>query len=223
MVAGLVPALAALRFGQDAGRTSPPEHLRLTMIGYQFALSLALLTAMGLVAGAQRRLLRPQLSYDPENVIVTRIDVGRLGISNWRAQSFYDKLMPRVQGMPGVSNVAVSSVPPFGGAPRAAVSVGGGNSTSASVRAVSPSYFRLAGIRLLQGRLFALGEVQFPVESVVVSESLARTLVPDGNAVGQTFRIGQGTTAEIIGVVDDTSSLCAKSKQRPGNSSHAST
>ena len=85
------------------------------MIAEQLAISLALLVAMGLVLRSRDHILRPDVGYDPNTLLVTNIDLASLGYSHFGALAFYDRLLPRLQGLPGVRTVALSSLPPFQG------------------------------------------------------------------------------------------------------------
>jgi predicted permease len=67
------------------------------------------------------------------------------------------------------------------------------------VRAVSPNYFTTAGIALVKGRPFEASRDDGDV--VIVSQSLARRVFPNGSAVGQQVTIGG--PARIIGVAAD--------------------
>jgi hypothetical protein len=178
-----------------------------------------LLVAMGLVVRAQDRMLKPPLGYDPQAVIVASIDFTRLGYSAWAARAFYDQLLPRLEAMPGVTEVALSSFPPFQGANRTPVTAEGRDTLFASSRVVSLNYFRVMGVRLVRGRLFSVVEAEASRwrtsaltsrTPVVVSESLAQRLWPDLDVVGRRLRLGNGADTEIVGVVADSSTL------RPG-------
>ena len=64
----------------------------------------------------------------------------------------------------------------------------GAGKTSVTFKAVSSAYFEVLGIPIVRGRAFTEFERDHdPV--VIVSESVARTLWPDGSGVGETFRL----------------------------------
>jgi predicted permease len=68
-------------------------------------------------------------------------------------------------------------------------------------RAVSPDYFSALGINILRGREFTHND-QLPSEhSIVLSDSLARRLFPDGDAIGKTMRFAlAGPWRTVVGV-----------------------
>jgi predicted permease len=142
--AALVPAMPVLSAKADS-RIRTRDHL----MAQQLAVSLALLVALGLVWNEQRRLRHPSLAFDAERVLVTNIDVSRLGYSAARAAATYSELLTRVEAMPGVQELAVSTHPPFRGLPPLPVLVdaGRGRRVEASVRGVSPGYFGCLALR----------------------------------------------------------------------------
>lgn len=219
--AGLTPAFESLRtrlagganpLSRGGGQTT--TFLRGSLIAEQLAISLALLVGMGLVLRSRDHILKPDLGYDPNAVLVANIDLASLGYSHYGALAFYDRLLPRLQSLPGVRTVAVSSLPPFQGQRLAALmaAADGRTTLSTHLRAASSSYFDITGMRLLRGRLFSTPESRFPRTPVpvVISESLARSLSLGPDEVGQRFSLADGTALQIIGVVTDTSSV------RPG-------
>ena len=69
----------------------------------------------------------------------------------------------------------------------------GAGKTSVTFKAVSSAYFDVLGIPIVRGRAFTeLERDHDPV--VIVSESVARALWPNGNGVGESFRLEPDTT-----------------------------
>jgi predicted permease len=56
-------------------------------------------------------------------------------------------------------------------------------------RLVSPEYFEILGIPIVHGRAFTATEAAGQLPVVIVNESLAKTLFPEANAVGQTIQL----------------------------------
>jgi ABC-type antimicrobial peptide transport system permease subunit len=67
----------------------------------------------------------------------------------------------------------------------------GGTKTPVAYKFVSPEYFDVFAIAILQGRTFTTAEASGGPPAVIVSESMARKLWPGGRAVGETIRIEQ--------------------------------
>jgi hypothetical protein len=151
--------------------------MRTLLIGNQLSVSLALLIAIGLFVRAQERLLTVTLDYDTDRMLLTSIDLSQAGYNGAAARTFYDRLLPTLTALPGVRRVALVSPPPFSGVVRKAVRRAPGSATvPVPVRAVSPDYFSMAGVRLLAGRGFTDQETRTrrDVMPLIVSESFAR-------------------------------------------------
>jgi hypothetical protein len=83
---------------------------------------------------------------------------------------------------------------------------------------VSPEFFRVTGIALRQGRVFAAtdGRVSPPV--YVINDAMARLVFPDGDAVGHRLRLAgqpEGEWGEIVGIVDDVRFLNVGTQSTP--------
>ncbi|HVF34165.1 MAG TPA: FtsX-like permease family protein, partial [Candidatus Saccharimonadia bacterium] len=74
-------------------------------------------------------------------------------------------------------------------------------SVQARWRVVSSDYLAALGVPLLRGRAFAAGNE--PSRSMILSEGLAKRLFPNGDAVGQTVRLGNGQVRNIVGIAGD--------------------
>jgi predicted permease len=87
--------------------------------------------------------------------------------------------------------------PPMLAMPPRALADAGGPRTSVAYKLISGPYFDILGIPLLHGRTFTASERE-DHPAAVVSESVARALWPDGNAVGKTFRIEPDQTGQAF-------------------------
>jgi putative ABC transport system permease protein len=129
-----------------------------------------------------------------------------------------------LRAIPGVSDAAIGVMPgeAFGAAGQRLASdpdaTGHSRSVALSgVNFMSPTYFRVARMALLQGRLpdvesevtavYADGPIPSPSE-IVVNRSMAEQLWPDESAVGKRIHSvadhGTSVNATVVGVVDDT-------------------
>src|SRR5688572_32369432 len=131
-----------------------------------------------MIGRAQSRMLDWRPAYEPATVIVTSIDLARTGYTALSARAFYERFVPAVQALPGVRAVAFAGPPPFRGVNRRTVSTADDNAGTqlVSCRAVSPGFFDILGLHLLEGRLFTETEARVPqhVMQVMVSSSFVR-------------------------------------------------
>ena len=85
--------------------------------------------------------------------------------------------------------------PPFLALPPRAFGDAGAGKIALTYKHVSASYFDVLGVPIVRGRAFTTAERdEHPV--AIVSESIARTLWPNGDGVGETFRIEPDLTAQ---------------------------
>ena len=85
--------------------------------------------------------------------------------------------------------------PPFLALPPLAFADAGAGKVALSYKYVSAGYFDVLGVPIVRGRAFTTAERdEHPV--AVVSESIARRLWPNGDGVGETFRIEPDLTAQ---------------------------
>lgn len=127
-------------------------------------------------------------------------------------ENYYPPLVEKVRALPGVTAVALAS-----GSPRMSTIVSAGspiawkgdaytNTLFSGLDSISPEYFSTMGIRVIAGRDITWQDNLNTPPIAVVSDSLARTLLPDGNVVGRSITMRTlPTDLEflIVGVVAD--------------------
>lgn len=217
----LAPALKVFRsrltdaFGSLAGRTEARSalHLREVLVTGQMAASVLLLVGAGLLLQSFRHLLRDDLGFETRRILTFKVfppavDYPELG----HVDRFYQGLLERIEGLPGVESVGgVSNVPLYdewnsvGVTVRGVDGPAGGPEVRIDVgpRYVRSRYFETMGIRLLHGRLFGQADVQGAPAVAIVDERLARRLWPDTEeAIGRPVSFPGDTEGRtIVGVV----------------------
>jgi predicted permease len=216
---GLLPALQvtalSLREGmQDASRGSSggERHawVRDGLVISELAFACILLVGAGLLIRSFLRVLDVNLGFQPERVAALRIDPS-FRISGLAQQnSFIDDVLNHARSVPGIVAAGITDVLPLRDDRGWAVSARGqvyekGHQPEAFIRVVSDGYFKAAGIRLRLGREFTERDRASSDRVVVVNETLARTLWPGQNPVGQTITNygGQRVLGTVVGVVAD--------------------
>lgn len=220
IVGGLAPALRARRVdvrealnATGRGASGKQQRVLRALIVAQVALSFCLLGAAGIFLRSWRELTRVDLGFAPQQVLTFKVAPAG------DAVAFYDRLLPRLAGLPGVQAVGLSSgtpMDPFNTkmnvAPLGVSLIAAGKSVQAEWRVVRDDYFGALRVPLLRGRAFAPTDGERAPKVTVVNRSLARMLWGDENAVGRQIDIGGdgGEPATVIGVVGDVRS------QHPG-------
>ena len=105
-----------------------------------------------------------------------------------------DAMLQALRSDPTVTALAGVRPPLLALPPRAFGDAGAGK-VALSYKHVSAGYFDVLGIPIVRGRAFTTAESDgYPL--AVVSESVARTLWPNGDGLGETFRIESDLTAQ---------------------------
>ena len=134
--------------------------------------------------------------------------------------AFMQELLDRAKALPGVEAAAVvnaGDLPPGDWHATNVFSIEGRPQAPQSLRplarypVVSPDYFGLLKIPLLEGRLLADSDQQNATPAAVVNLALARRYFPGQTAIGQRVRTGPMPWRTIVGIVGDvkTSGLSA--------------
>ncbi len=216
---GWLPAFKASRpdlgrMLQGVGRNSSggPGHSRVRslLVIAEVALSLLLLISASLVIESFFRLQQVDSGYEPEDVLVLRLELPRSRYPE-RAQSDQTirELLRRYTSVPGVVSVgAVNSLPlsnvHFSKLYRMQEAK---ESAEAPHRAAlcftSPRYLETMGVRLLRGRFLKEEDVTHPPRVVVVNQMLAREGWEQGDPIGERLWLEgeEGPPLEIVGVV----------------------
>jgi predicted permease len=186
IIFGFAPAVQSMRPSMPRRR-----RLRSVLIGVQVAAACVLLIVSGLLVRGITQVVRVPLGFEYRQMILVDPSLASHGMKSGAAEAYWRDLDARVRQVPGVANVALSTLPPFGDR----VNI----STSGTVfYSVTPSFFDTMGIPLRRGRLLAPRERG----AVLVSESLARRRWAGADPLGQTFY-----EATVVGVVADAHSV----------------
>ena len=213
---GVLPAWRVSRAAQSIsireggrGTIGGRERLRAALVTAQIAASIVLLVSTGLLARALLRVQAIDPGFDAGGVLTLRtaLPAEKYKTTMSRVQ-FYDRVIADVSALPGVTAAAYTSFTPMvmrGGI--WAVELPGGTPQdadvhTASLRYLTPNYFKALGVPLRQGRDFAASDTFRSTFVAVVSESFAKRYWPDGSALGRTFTIAFHQRT-IVGVAGD--------------------
>ncbi|HLK63137.1 MAG TPA: ABC transporter permease [Bryobacteraceae bacterium] len=229
---GLAPALQATRIDpihvlRQEGRGSKGSRSQTwtlsALVVTEFALSLVLLIAAGLLLRSFWDLYSVRLGFDPGNVMAMSV---WLPSPNDPATDIYGspdqearlirEILRRGRSLPGVTEIAAGTQEaiPLNHDKNPVAFVLEESSTRSDLphqaqwANVTPDYFHLLGMPLLQGRLFTEFDVEKAPRVAVVNEAFARTWWPDQNPLGKRLRLSQpgradSSWATVVGVVTD--------------------
>ena len=164
------------------------------LIGVQVALTLLMLAGAGAAIEGFLHVAHRDLGYDPHNVMSVGIPIHDGTYASWPARAaYFEKLHQAIASTPGVSTTAISSnaTPPDNGFDTKFEIVGkpSGEEQQARINLVSPTYFSVLKIPLLQGRIWDESENHRGALVAVINQTLARRYFPNGDAIGHTLRL----------------------------------
>jgi predicted permease len=193
-----------------------------TLIAGQMALTLLLMASAGAAMQAFLHMMHVDLGYDPHNVMSVGIPVHDNTYTNWQARAtYFEQLRSKVASLPQVVSAGISTnaTPPENGwEQRFEIS---GKPSAEQQRArlnfISPEYFAVLHIPLLQGRIFDQTETAHAARFIVINQTLARQYFPNGDAVGSQIRVpelkgeppfqlttpGSDSWFQVVGVTGD--------------------
>jgi putative ABC transport system permease protein len=198
------------RLRGGAGR-SGASHL---LIVSEVALALCLLSATGLILRSLGRLEEVPRGFSAEDLLVTQLILPDSKYQGYHQVTFYEQLLEKLRGLPGVLSVgAVSALPmnptptdfdvPFTieGRPLAEDTA----LPQAHLRIATAGYFETLGIPLADGRTFTAADRPGQPRVAMVNRRMADRYWPGQSPLGQRLRIHfQGERHwEIVGVVED--------------------
>jgi putative ABC transport system permease protein len=164
------------------------------LVAAQVALTLLLLSSAGGALRGFVRLMHTSLGYDPHNAMSVGIPVHDNTYMTWaeRAQ-FFEQLRQRIAAMPEVmfAGISTNATPPNNGWNTHFEILGKPVPEERELRTnfVSPEYFTVLHIPLLQGRMFDSAETMRGARLAIVNQTLAHQFWPLGEAVGQQVRV----------------------------------
>jgi len=227
LICGLAPALHAVRGNLQArmigsGKSASGggfRHgkLRSGLVIAEVALSIVLLTGAGLMMRGFFALTHVDLGFDPAHMLYAWVSTEEHGPYETAVKKklFYEQILQRIKGLPGVTNATISlSTPPLGGA-GSEIIVSGKHDPQhweSAVDLCSETYFQTLGVRLLRGRLLSQTDIDSARPVAVVNDAFARAYFGSQNALGQKIKFKvfdelpetpHDAYFDVVGVISD--------------------
>jgi predicted permease len=222
VIFGLLPALqsskpdvvAALK--DEKMRLGGPRRrltLRNLLVVGQIAVSMLLLVTAGLFIRNLRNTQHPDPGFSIDEGLMASFDLGLAGYKNSRGKLFQEQLLEHLRSSPQVRSASLAESVPLGsGGSKSPLYVEGEASNMEQLdensllehTTVGTDYFKTMGIPLLRGRDFNDRDTASTTAVVIVNETLARRLAPNGDAIGKRLRMdSQGDYLQVVGVARD--------------------
>ena len=224
---GLAPALFALRLNVNdtlksgaRGMTGGRGHQRFrhALIIAQFALAMVLLAGAALYIRAFNELSNSRGGWESSHLVTGTVVLPTASYADPdKINTFHRLSLERLQALPGVASVTISSFTPFfnWGDVRKYVVEGRdlpppGQEPAAVVNSITASYFDTYQTRIIAGRGFTEQDTLKSIKVFIISQTTATALFGNENPIGH--RLAQTGTdnpqwGEIIGIVADVKSV----------------
>jgi predicted permease len=174
------------------------QRLQRALVVAQIAVSVVLLAGAGLLTRTMIRLADVHTGLNTEEVLTMRVSLLTPAELLYHpeadagAKERYDRMRLEIAALPGVVDVGVGSPPPLRSsevrfdvkADGKALAVGAAM-PRAEFRTADPTYFRAAGIPLLEGRPFSTTDHRGSARVVIVNRTLADKLFPGEPPLGK--------------------------------------
>ncbi|HEY7284747.1 MAG TPA: ABC transporter permease [Vicinamibacterales bacterium] len=211
--AGAVDPAAVLRHA-DARTGSRRSHAwRDGFVLMQLTLAVVVLGVAVAAAASLNEAVRRDPGYTARGVWTARIALTADDVAAHREADVYDRILDRIRRIGSVGETALASSFPVGALPTTLVSAETSRaaqrleSSETAMMVVSPRFFALLGIPLLEGRAFEPSDTAAKPPVTIVTRGLAKQLWPTTSALGRSVRVGRQLErpAIVIGVVPDVS------------------
>jgi putative ABC transport system permease protein len=233
VASGLFPALlssntnaaTALRGGGDRGTTAGPQHrlAQSTMMIGQISLTCVLLIGTGLLVRSFQADEDVPLGFNPHDVLMAEIHLMNKKYRDQApADNLFEAVLENARQLPGVTAAALSDNPfnfpwfhdfgqPFSVPDQPLPEPG--HEPRLNLQLITPNYFKVLQIPLLEGRDFDDGDKRppdrrFQNPGIIISRALAETFFPGRSPIGKQIDLlgsyMEAKTYTVIGVVENT-------------------
>jgi predicted permease len=214
---------------------------RNALVVTQVAVSFVLLVPSGLLIRNMRLAQSSEYGFQTAERYVMAVDLEGLGYDENRRRAYRADLLERTRAVPGIRSATLADIVPLSGANMIIGLEIAGESTlsgeqdvftenraslyaldqpgSLYLNSVESGYFETMGIPLARGRDFTMRDDQTSPDVIIVNETLARRLAPDGNALGKHLIERdpfnkKNRFMEVVGVAKDAKYLWPTEKPR---------
>jgi putative ABC transport system permease protein len=224
---GMMPAVEkprATALGARSTKSRAQARMRRLLVAMQIAISVVLLSGGSLLMKSFWNLEQENLGMQTRGVITVRVPLSGARYTTTQAyMNFYLRAEEALRRLPGVNAVGMSdSLPPdnnswHSGTRIADIFVAGKPATPAGtggtvvIRAVTPEYFRILRVPVVEGRGFTEEERRLSDHPIILSRMLAAKLFADENPIGKHIQQAtynpyitlSGPVYRVVGVAAD--------------------
>jgi putative ABC transport system permease protein len=191
--------------GRGAAGDRRGRRVRNLLIVTEVAFAVIILSGTGLMIKSYQRLTSVRFGLRPNDLVTMRLSLPEARYSDARKTvGFYDQLLTRLAALPGIEGSAAVSTRPMAERADARDLVLEGRSPdqsgtlpNASYRVVTPDYFKVMGIPLLNGRFLGVDDNERSRRVAVISKLMANSYWPGTDPIGQRFKLGSVSSETV--------------------------
>lgn len=227
---GILPALRASGVApvsvlkEDTGSASGglrKARLASGLVVAQISLSLVLLICAGLFIRSFLSAQQIDLGFNEHNLLIASYDLFTAGYSKESGAEFDRQLVSKLEALPGIESVALSSREPGLSPGSTSVKPEGyvsqaNESMEMPLAVVTPNYFRTMQMPLVKGREFTLQDTKSSQRVVIVNEAFVNRYWPHQEGLGK--QLNSDWTHEwftVVGVARDCKMTGLNQKPEP--------
>jgi predicted permease len=170
---------------------------------------MVLLVGAGLFVRSLNNVRSMRIGFDADRMLVVNRNLRDTDMGDSDRVQLGRRLLAAAQGIPGVESATWVSSVPFWSTSSTGLFVAGIDSVNRlgrfSYQQGTTDYFRTMGTRILRGRGFTKEDRGTSPPIAVVSESMARVLWPNADAIGQCMHVAdeKKPCTTVVGVAED--------------------
>ncbi|MDX1394822.1 MAG: ADOP family duplicated permease [Gemmatimonadota bacterium] len=191
------------------------------LVSAQIAICVVLLFVAGLVLRTLETAREVDAGFDTDLTLASYVSTSSMGVPVEERHAFFEGLILRFEELPWVEAATVAEYAPLSGHPGGELRApGAGDPIRVTAARVWTNHFGVMGMEIRHGRGFVAADTVGATPVVLVNETLASRLAPDGDAVGRTLTWpGAGEDperrVEVVGVVRDVRQVTLLEDPRP--------
>ena len=215
----------ATRGGSSGVRS---QRMRAVLVVAEVAMAIVLFIGAGLMSRSGQKLAAVDPGFEVNNILAINVSTPRQAVAPAPPPAPGTpapppppfvlpgrELLARVQAVPGVAAVALTSDVPLSGNMNATFYMAEGDQTTAAQTVpraywhrVSPRFFETIRLPVTSGRVFTDSDLTPDSNVVIVSDNVARRFWPDQSAINKRIKLGQASSTgpwlTIVGTVAES-------------------
>jgi predicted permease len=181
------------------------------LLGVQIAICAVLVTSSLVAVRGLARSLHERFGFDPQHSMLAETDLSMAGYASDREAAMQKRMIEALEAIPGVRSAGVTDVLLLNDTNSVNVFAEGtrdlrpsNSASSAYEYRVSPDYLTAEGTALLAGRNFTGHDDKDAPRVAIVNREFARRLFgSEKNALGNHYRMPDGTRVEVVGIAEE--------------------